>query len=386
MVFDKNKKRIEEHTRKDAKKYHARIQLLKARGPEWWIQYYDDKRKDRSERCPDKYQSVLGAKTYEAIRRAEIAKGEHNNKDIRHVRISEIVDAYLSEKMAGKSGEGSSRTLCNHIKRHIGHWWLDQIDRNPALIVNHFKDFPEQSWSPKYIWNYFITFRAAINHWIRFRRLTMQNPCAVVQINPDVRVLEYVPTKEDFERIIAQSHIAGLPNWIRNLLTVVFETGLRINEVMKLTVTDVYLNPEEGLPYIFVWISKQKRCIRQAIPITKEARDAFRAQLSGKTEGAIWPVKNAPYHLLSIKQLDGSFKTLSELAGVEFRPFHDYRKTAKNKFKLAGGPEVSKGMQGHATNAMDDYYTHYQRSDLEVAVANSYRTDQNTDQDERKEV
>jgi integrase len=366
--------------------YYMRIQELKARGPEWWIQYYDNARKLRAEKCPDEFQSKQGAKNFEAIRRSEISRGVYDNKDVRQARISEVVDAYLAEKIAEKKSKSSVQTLGNHIKRHIGQWRLDHIDRNPALIVNHFRKFPETSWSQKYIWNYFVTLRAAVNHWIRFRRLFMHNPCDLVQIDPGVKVMEYVPTQEDFERVIAQSYIIGLPDWIRNLMVIVFETGLRINEVMQMTVNDVCLDPGEGLPYIWIWISKQKRHIRQAIPITSKAAGAFRSQVAGRSSGNLWPVKNPPYKQFKVKQEDGTYKTLFELAGVDFRPFHDYRKTAKLKFKVAGGREVAKSMQGHRTDAMDDYYTHFQRPELEKAVASTWgHNDQTHDQNKKGE-
>jgi integrase len=51
------------------------------------------------------------------------------------------------------------------------------------------------------------------------------------------------------------------------------------------------------------------------------------------------------------------------------RPFHDFRKLFKLEMKRAGlQREVTKSMQGHATDAMDAYYTHFQREDLEAAA------------------
>ncbi len=385
MIFDKNKKRIKELARKDSVKYTARIHDLQSRGPEWWIQYYDSSRKLRAEKCPPEYQSSRGAKKFESIRIAEIAKGVHDSKDVKHVRLSTVADAYLQEKMLGRSGESAAKTMVKHIRRLIGNWWLDNIDEQPSILVDHFRNFPEKSWSDKYRWNYFITLRAAINHWIRFRRLSMLNPCALVRIEPNVKVLDYVPTQEDFEKIIAHSFIVGLPDWIRNLLTVVFETGLRINEVMGQKKEDVCLEPENGLPYIWIWESKQKRRIRSAIPITAKAAEAYGSQLNAMLGIDLWPVKNPPYSRFLIKQEDGTFKTLFQLAGVNFRPFHDYRKTAKLRFKLAGGRDVAKSMLGHRTDSMDDYYTHFRRQDLEKAVAHTWNHDQNHDQNKKGE-
>jgi integrase len=382
MIFDKNVKRIKELSN-DPMKNAARIRVLRSRGPEWWIQYYDSSRRLRAEKCPPEYQNQRGAKKFESIRIGEIAQKKLDSKEVRHVRLSTVIDAYLEEHMNGRPGASSARSICKHINRLIGHWWLDHVDEHPQILVDHFRRFPEKDWSDKYIHNYFIVLRAAMNHWIRFRRLQMQNPCNLVVIQPNVRVLDYVPTQEDFEKIIAKSIEVGLPDWIRNLLTVVFETGLRINEVMKQKKVDVCLDPKEGLPYIWIWESKQKRQIRSAKPLTRRAAEAYQAQISSMSGEDLWPVKNPPYGRFEIKQEDGTHKTLFELAGVPIRPFHDYRKSAKLRFKTAAGRDAAKAMQGHRTDSMDDYYTFMQRKQLEAAVAQTWRDDNDQRHDQK---
>lgn len=371
MIFDKNAKRIEELVRKDCEKHSARIAELRSRRPEWWIQYYDSARKNRAEKCPDEYQSKPGAKKYESIRKSELARGAFDLKDVRHVRIDTVVDAYLSEALPGKAGESSAKTLGGHIKRHIGAWWLDAIDRSPAGLVQHFRRFPEQ-WAPKYIYNYFIVLRAAINHWIRFRRLLMKNPCDLIRLDPATQILDYVPTEADLQNIITQSIVVGLPDWIRRLFIVDFETGRRINEVMRMQVEDCELSPESGLPFVWFWASKQKRKMRKPKPISSRCAEALREQVGERKVGDLWPVKNPPYKLLRESGL-------REAAGWPHRWFHDYRKSAEARFRISAGKEAAKGMLDHQTDSMAEWYTHYQRDDLEAAVKQSY-TDQRTDQ------
>jgi integrase len=367
MIYDNNRKRIRECTRSTGELLNERIRELSARKPEWFIQYYVNGRL-HCEKCPPEYQTKNGARRFEALRLSEIERGVYDDRDFRRATIAEIIDAYLAEVMVGRRGEASARCLGGHARRLIGNWRLDTIDRNPSLIVNHFRNFPMPEWSPKYRFNYFITVRAAINHWIRFRRLSLHNPCLLVRIDRGIRVMDYVPTDCDLEKILAASIKVGLPEWIRRLFIVVWETGLRIGEVMGLQVEDVVLHPDEGLPYLWVMVSKQKRAMRKPRPLSARCAAALAAQIAERTGGQVWPVNVPPYRLLRNSGL-------RKAAGWEHRWFHDSRKKAKLVFRAAAGREIAKEMLGHRTDAMDDYYTHYQRRDLEVAVAATYNAD-----------
>ena len=117
--------------------------------------------------------------------------------------------------------------------------------------------------------------------------------------------------------------------------------------------------------------------MRKPRPLSKQAADALRVQIGDKVDGEVWPCKNPPYKLLNKRKL-------RKEANWPHRWFHDFRKTAKMRFKVAAGKDVAKEMLGHQTDAMDDYYTHYQRKELEAAVKASYNpanlNDQTNDQ------
>jgi integrase len=369
MIFDKNLERIKELERKlaaggDSAKLKARIQSYRDAGPEWWVKFYLRDGRARKEKCPPWYQTKLKAKQFECLKRAEVQTGNNVPSEVNQVKLSDVLEAYLSEKMAGKSGAASAKTMVGHICRHIGKLTLQQIDRNPRILVEHFRKFPETQWSQKYIYNYFLTLRASINHWIRFNRLRMQNPCNLVEISPGVRVMDYVPTPEDYQRILAASYVVGAPDDIRNLFTAVWETGLRINEVLSWQCEDLHLEqPDIGLPYYDTKISKQGRAMRKQIPMTKELWIAMRAQIGIRENGQVWPWTSAPY--------DITRAVLKEAGLSHMRPFHDFRKSAKVRF-MAFGREAAKAMQGHATDSMNDYYLHFQRQDLESVVRGTW--------------
>ena len=87
----------------------------------------------------------------------------------------------------------------------------------------------------------------------------------------------------------------------------------------------------------------------------------------------VWPWRNPPYKLLKVKTPEGTLVSIEKLAGINMRPFHDWRKTVKLEVKRKiKDPKLAKAFQAHRTESSDDYYTFYQREDLEKAVSNSY--------------
>ena len=222
----------------------------------------------------------------------------------------------------------------------------------------------------------------------------VKNPMdAVDSPDPQTQVMDYVPTQRDYESIIFAAMTEGLPQAAIHLIGAVRYSGLRINEVLGWQVCDVILYPDDNsTPYFFTSISKQGRKCRVAIPMRKELWEILKAQIGERTGGPVWPWRCAPYFLFEIKQEDGTIKRLYDIADVKVpRPFHDFRKTFKMEMKRMGLPtEVTKSMQGQATDSMDGWYTHFSRVDLERAVASSWSKfspdhDQTHDQNKKGE-
>ena len=104
MLFDKNMRRIQELERKlDAGKHEpdkikSRIALLKSRGPEYWIRFWDKFGKPHDEKCPDDFQSFDGAKKYYKIVAGKSETSEHIMPGIRNTSVKEMVDFFLSHR------------------------------------------------------------------------------------------------------------------------------------------------------------------------------------------------------------------------------------------------------------------------------------------------
>jgi integrase len=386
MIFDKNEYRVSELQQLISKSddelsrelIQSRIDKTKKRPPEYHVKYCDPFGKWRSVRVPDEYRGFHGAKRFEALKISEVEKGTHSSKDVRKVKVKGVTAFYLDKKMRHKRSYSSAKTLCSHIDRHMGEALLETIDLNPQIIVDHFNDFPED-WAPKYIWNYYACLRAAINYWIKMKRLHMANPLDLVEIEQGTNVNEYVPTQSDFDAIYMTSLTLGLPDYVRGLYVSVFETGLRIGEILGWRIEGMDLRlPEfdkDGrpvfLPYFTTEISKQGKLVKVKIPMSKPLHQALVECVGERKYGRVWEgvEQSKLYHLLR------DHKLLKE-AGVPFtRPFHDFRKTVKHRLKIEKGlgREISKGFMGHKTDAMDDYYTHLKMFDLWSAVKDSWK-------------
>ncbi len=389
--FDKIERTINTLNRKLEKasgpekvKLLTELKKIKRKDPDWYAECRDRFGKRRSEKCPPQYQSKVGAKKYEALFIAKIFEGTASRHDAEKATVSEILDYHLvylkrkSEKSGKTGGYKSSITISKHLKKDIGHFSLKKLDFNPDILEQYFYDFPGE-YAQKYVYNHFLDLRASFNRWIKHKKIRIFNPCDTIEIDPNTNVAQYVPTPHDLEKVYMTSMVVGLPDSFRNLLLAVYESGLRISEVIGWQVEDLDLKPpifnENGfpvrLPSFLTEIKKQKKIEYKSIPMSKELWEILKTEVGSELEGHVWPWQTPPHKLI---RESGLMKE----ANVPFtRPFHDYRKSRKmiNRVEKRLPDIVSREFQGHATDAMNDYYSKLGTKDLFSAVEDSWRSD-----------
>jgi integrase len=395
MIFDKSEKRARELELRDPVKYHEKI-LEYRKNPNWFIRYWV-KGIVHDERCPEQYQSASGAERYYKIVAGKTETGDHLIPVTRKTTISDMVDFFLvyrkkkSDRSGKSGGYPAAKSICGIIRVAIGGLTFDQCREDPMLLQDYIDDLPVNNpeWSPKYVWNIYKELKAVFSTWIKKKLLQVPNPMdAVEEPDPETRVMNYVPTPDDYERIIATGLIEGVRDDVLRLIGAVRYTGFRVGEVLHWRCEDCVLNPDdEGLPYLWVEISKQRRRTRVPRPIRSELVPILKDQIGPRSEGPVWSWRNPPYRLLDIYELaDHNGRngrperlklkgTLYQIAGVQVpRPFHDFRKTVKLELKrLLGDSKKARDYQGHKSDSMDNWYTWYQREDMEEAVRDSYK-------------
>jgi integrase len=390
-IFDKNQKRAKA--------------LLKAGGtpekikhlfntPDWFVRYYDKRGVCHEEKCPQVYQSRDGALKYYKVVSGKTVTGDHIIPKIRKTTIRKMVVFFMWQyrkkvRRTGKlGGFSSAKCICKHIVKDLGSLTFDECRENPMVLQDRVDRLRKlhPTWSDKYLWNIHKELHAVFSLWIKKKQLNTPNPTDALDVpEPNVEVIDYLPTHEDYERIIATGLIEGVRSDVLRLIGAVRYTGFRINEVLGWHVEDCNLNPDEGIPYIMVIISKQKRRIKVPRPIRFELAKILREQIGERVSGPVWPWVTPPYKLLKVYEYSDRISRnghpvpirfkgdLYKLAGVDVpRPFHDFRKTVKLELKRHLDKDRARQYQGHKTDAMDDYYTFYQRVDLEDAVKFSY--------------
>ena len=377
MIFDKNEKRARALERSNPVKNRDKIRFLRSKR-DWYIRYrsggsYHD------ERCPERYQSKSGANDYYKIVTGQTVTKNHLIPVTRKTTISTMCEFFIQyrEQKAKRSekngGLAAAKTMCNIIIDEIGRYTFDQCRENPSILQVWIDNLPDNhpEWSSKYIWNICKELNAVFGRWIEKKLIQSPNPMSAIELpDPDIRVIDYVPTHDDYERIIATGLVEGVRSDVLRLIGAVRYTGFRINEVLNWQCDDCVLNPDDGgLPYVWVEISKQRRRSRVPRPIRFELVKILTDQIGCRVEGPVWPWINPPYKLLKVNG-----KSLYEVAGVKVpRPFHDFRKTVKLELKRANSnSKLTRDYQGHKSESMDDYYTWFQREDLEKLVRESY--------------
>lgn len=377
MFFDKNESRARALEKKDPVKYRDKIQQLRSK--QYWFIRYWVKGKPHDEKCPPEYQSRSGAMDYYKIVAGKTVTKTHLIPCLRKTTIADMCVFFLEyrEKKAKRSGKkggyAAAKSICKHLSHDIGKYTFERCRENPGILQDWIDDLPEThpGWSSKTIWNVYKELKAVFSVWIKKRLLQVPNPMnAVEEPDPLIKVIDYVPSQEDYNRIITTGAAMGIRPDVLRLIGAVRYTGFRIGEVLQWKCEYCILNPNDGgLPYIWVEISKQHRKTRVPRPIRSELVSILREQIGTRTEGPVWLWKNPPYKLLRI---NGEY--LYKKAGVRVpRPFHDFRKTVKLELRrVLFDSKKAREYQGHKTESMDDYYTWFQREDLEEAVRYSY--------------
>lgn len=273
--------------------------------------------------------------------------------------VDHICHIYLAERLKNNGTIASARTVIKHIRNHLGQATLEVLHTNPHILVQFFRDFPEPKWSPKYVYNYRLTLRAAISYYCKSRNLNISNPMNVVFLDPQTAIRESVPTPDEYNALLDAATDTA-PAYVRNLLIAAWETGLRKGEILVWNWADMDMTMLQGLPAYTVWISKQKRKVARQIPMTKNLWAMLHevwCEQGRPAKGSVWPVISPPNRIMR-----RVFKT----ASLSHLCIHDFRKAYKTMRKAEGWTsDVTMAVQGHATDSMDNYYTIFQRRHLE---------------------
>ncbi|MFC4767198.1 tyrosine-type recombinase/integrase [Effusibacillus consociatus] len=146
------------------------------------------------------------------------------------------------------------------------------------------------------------------------------------------------------------------------IMLILLETGMRLSELVALTVSDVNLKEFE----IRILSGKGRKARR--VPIQKTCTQVLKRYLLERgdveTDALFINIDNGPLHLRTIQDMISSYGKAAQITGVRVSP-HTFRHTMAKFYILNGGDVFTlQQILGHTTLDMVRYYVELFSSDI----------------------
>jgi integrase len=159
-------------------------------------------------------------------------------------------------------------------------------------------------------------------------------------------------TVEEEQRLIGA---ATNPQWLRTLLIVALQTGMRRSEILNLSRQDVDFQRRT------VFVRQSKNGQQRTIPMSDMLYDTLKAMKVRSIGGGLFPV--------SASSLRAAFSGAVAKAGIEDFHFHDLRHTFATRLIQNGADPYSvQLLLGHKSFAMTRRYAHHNIESLRRAL------------------
>lgn len=327
---------------------------LYLRGKTYWFRFRHDRRRiDRSLKTGNKRLAehlFLKAKD-------EIVQGTFFDKPEK-ITMQEVCDRFADEVAPGYSPRSKERyqQIAKHFKNHFGNLLIDEV--TPA-ILSRYKAKRLKTILPttlrKELWSLSKIFSVAIDEW----EICTKNPVKKVirTLSGDNKRTRYFKPGEE------QSLYLALPPWLKPIITVALQTGLRQGNILMMTIEEV----EVGMDCIV--IPKTKNDEPVSIPMTSTVRQIMKEAIGIRKHGKGYIFRTADGKPYTSGQVGIAFRRACERAGIEDFRFHDLRHEFATSLVRAGVDlyRISR-LCGHKDQRMTQRYAHLATDDLRDAI------------------
>lgn len=339
------------------------------RGPFYWIQYYDDRGRQRRE--------TTHSGTLEVARRVlrrrlgEKEAGLLPDPKANRVTVDELFQDELDYLKKNRKQTGWVKICWDlRLKDFFGGRKAREIRRadleayQSHRMTCYRKEFPDAHEAKISACESAVNKDLAVLRMILYRGHTLEKLDAVPPFPAKLQgAMERCGTitEEQFSAMLADCR--ENEGWLKTLLTMAYTWGYRLRELLKLRCIQVSL--AEGIVYLMPRTTKNKHA--RAIPVSDGEASLLRECMAGKNpEDAVFTRANgAPVtdfrhrwdELVEVSKA-GHFEIDSSGTKTWVRAiFHDFRRTAVTNM-LAGGmpPENVRALVGHLSKEMTDRY------------------------------
>ena len=159
----------------------------------------------------------------------------------------------------------------------------------------------------------------------------------------------------------------ALPDHLKSFVTFAYKTGWRVSEIRELKWGQVDL--ANGI--VRIEAGESKNDDGRTVYLDDELKNVFLQQWESRKKGkklVPW-VFTTPDGKGKIGEFRKSWRTACKDAGIGYRLFHDFRRTAVRNMVRAGIPErVAMMISGHKTRSVFERYNIVNDSDLKMAA------------------
>jgi len=325
------------------------------RGKVFWIKYYVNGKPYRESSHSKK---ETDAKRLLKLREGQGVEGRFPGLKVERIRFVELAEDYLTDyRVNEKKSLVRAEECVWELKNFFGDMRAVEITSDKVNRYIEKRQDDEMS-------------NASINR--ELSALKRMFSLGMQQTPPKVVRCPHIPRLEEnnvrsgfFERNDFLRLRSALPDYLKPVITMAFNTGMRKGEILSLTWDKVdffgkkiTLSPDD---------TKNKKS--RTLFLEEELYDVIVAQK--KRCGMLYPT--CPYVFSregkKIGQFVKTWKSACIAVGLKGKLFHDFRRTAIRNMVRAGIPDkIAMAMSGHKTRSVYDRYNIINEEDLKLAA------------------
>jgi integrase len=327
---------------------------LYRRGKVWWYSFmYEGHRYQGSLKTDNKR---IADKQYARIV-ADIVEGKHFG--FTRITMKEVLERYMNDVSALKAPATYTRDqqIVNHFYEFFGNLQLKQV--TPSL-VSKYKSQRLKKVSPTTVRIELSFLRRVFN--------TAINEWELCKENPVTRIFKTLPPETKRVRFLKPDEAGRLrftlPEWLRPIVIVACQTGLRRGNIVNLQVSQVDFSNN------LILVGKTKNGEPVCIPMTQLVRETIRDVIKGRKIISPYVFCDEAGDPYSKEQVSMAFSRAVKRAGIKDLRFHDLRHDFATSLVRSGVDlyRVQK-LLNHKDQRMTQRYAHLLIEDLRDAVS-----------------